>query len=236
MPNGDIVVKNPFYEISFTGSHINIDFVKMGKKAKFYYTNSIRAGTMRIHLLKNKNTAKEIESSPDGKKATLIFSDECKSESYDIESEIKFTFSNDNPIIKYEASLKQKEPFKRYSIALNKFWFGEETTKEMPFYAGGNPYCENKISDRRGGLAPGNWKNKYRYFCMNDKENALGIISGTEQNSYIYADEKQKGGNLSGCDVESWNTETFAMSQYIYAGPLGEKAEHMAKWAEKLYK
>ncbi len=241
---GETIVANPFYKITFRGAYIDIEFVKTGKKVKFYSTNSLRNGDMRIDLQKNKDTRREIKWSPNSKNATLVFSDKCVSESYDVESEIAYTFSNDSPIVKYNACIKQKGSKIRYSIAINKFWFGTETVKEMPFYSGGDPYCSNRISERKGVIALGDWKHKYGYFCIHDNENAIGIIRAKEQNAYLYVNDEQnedKGslsdrGNLSGCDVQSWDTEMFSICQYIYLGPVGQNAENLSNWAKKLYK
>jgi hypothetical protein len=231
---GSIVVKNPFYTITF-GKFATIEFAKTGKKTKFYYTNLLRAGNMRIYLTIDKNTKREIKYTPGSKEAFLVFSNKTKNEGNDVESKIKLTFFNDSPIIKYEAFIRQKSPLKNYFVSLNKFWFREKAINEMSYYSEGPLRRQGKITDQRGMFAAGDWKNKYRYFCLNDLTNAFGIISRTNLISYVYVSKNQKSGNLSGCDIKSWDTKTLNVSEYIYVGPLGQNAECIAKWAKKLY-
>jgi len=228
-----IAVANPFYKITFfdgRGDYTGVEFTGFSNKLQFYCTSSMLYETKRMYF-PNAQSKKEIEQSPDGREIRLLFSENITSESYNVVCRIKYTFYNDRPVFKYEAEIVQ-DPIVQWGGSLNTWNFGKEICEKlMPYYRTGPLPAKNGVLLEQGGnsIMAGDWKREYKYFAICDKINAVGMITPSRDDAFIYVYEKGNG-YITGSGIKM-DGKVFRTAHYVYLGP----EEGLAGWANKLY-
>jgi hypothetical protein len=233
-------IENAYYKVTFDKKYVyfaQILFKNGNTLAKgSLATNFLQIkGGKPLNLLKSGHKV-TFQKSADGTSATLSVSANFKSKSYNVNSIFKATFYAGKPVIRIQADLKQNPAFKWMLVRLNQWQpflrQGKKTSRIFPDWSIAEPFRTGSFNEVKRNLAATNWRKGYRWIAAFNDKDAFGIICFGKQRPFIYVYNKDNyymNGRYGG-----WDTKELSIDQYIYIGPVGDKAKVVGKWAAQL--